>query len=121
MKKYGIPSSTAQPVEEIAESEAYQEYTVDGRVKKEQTNTGRAKSKYPEDEFVNDHTSVWGSWWNQYLGWGYACCHSNTKMSSCLGPKGKEHALQREFKAKKQRLKEELEAKAEKEEEKEAA
>ena len=35
------------------------------------------KSKYEEDVFINDHTSVWGSWFNKHLGWGYHCCHSN--------------------------------------------
>jgi pre-mRNA-processing factor SLU7 len=54
-----------------------------------------AKSKYPENVYINDHTSVWGSWWNEDLGWGYACCHNNIKMSMCLGQKGHELALQR--------------------------
>ena len=61
----------------------------------------KAKSKYPEDVFINDHTSVWGSWWNENLGWGYTCCHNTIKASMCLGVKGKEMALQKEYKVKK--------------------
>lgn len=100
------------PTEHLTETEAYYEYSIDGKLKKDTPQYGRIKSRYPEDVFANDHTSVWGSWWNQYLGWGYQCCHSNTKQSMCMGLKGKELALQREFKVKKQRMKEELEVKA---------
>jgi len=35
------------------------------------------RSKYEEDAFINDHTTVWGSWYNKHLGWGYGCCFSN--------------------------------------------
>lgn len=52
----------------------------------------------------NDHTTVWGSWYNKLLGWGYACCHSTEKYSYCLGNKGKEKALAAELKVKAQRL-----------------
>ncbi len=37
------------------------------------------KSKYPEDVIILNHKSVWGSWWNEVLGWGYSCCHGNDK------------------------------------------
>lgn len=94
LKKYGINESDLHRPETIVESEAYYEYTADGRLKRDNKD-GRIKSKYAEDVYVNDHTSVWGSWWNDHLGWGYACCHSNTKMSICGGHKGKELALQR--------------------------
>jgi hypothetical protein len=26
------------------------------------------KSKYEEDVFINNHTSVWGSWWKDHHG-----------------------------------------------------
>ena len=68
-------------------------------------------SKYPENVYIHDHTSVWGSWWNEYLGWGYACCHSNTKMSNCSGTRGHELALNRETKVKKEKLRKEIEEK----------
>ena len=51
------------------------------------------RSKYEEDVFINDHTSVWGSWYNPTLGWGYSCCYNTDKLSFCAGIKGKERAL----------------------------
>jgi pre-mRNA-processing factor SLU7 len=65
-----------------------------------------AKSKYEEDVFSNDHTAVWGSWYNKYLGWGYDCCHANEKTAYCVGLKGRERALARELKAKEQEVRE---------------
>ena len=47
-----------------------------------------AKSKYPEDIYINNHTSVWGSWWSDFR-WGYACCHSFVKNSYCTGEEGR--------------------------------
>ena len=47
-----------------------------------------AKSKYAEDIFPQNHTSVWGSWWSDFK-WGYACCHSFVKNSYCTGDLGK--------------------------------
>lgn len=55
------------------------------------------KSRYPEDQYINNHTSVWGSWWNETLGWGYSCCNSNDKLSMCEGEKGKRMAIIREY------------------------
>ena len=40
------------------------------------------KSKYEEDVFVNGHTSVWGSYFENGM-WGYACCHQLDKNSIC--------------------------------------
>ncbi|KAK5111881.1 hypothetical protein LTR62_004613 [Meristemomyces frigidus] len=37
---------------------------------------------YVEDVLINNHTSVWGSWWEDFM-WGYACCHSTMKKSFC--------------------------------------
>jgi len=58
------------------------------------------RSKYEEDVLINDHISVWGSWYNRYLGWGYICCYSTDKLSYCGGVKGKERAIAKEFKIK---------------------
>lgn len=34
-----------------------------------------AKSKYPEDAWINGHSSVWGSWYStDDKQWGFACC-----------------------------------------------
>jgi pre-mRNA-processing factor SLU7 len=54
-----------------------------------------ARSKYAEDVFTNNHTSVWGSWWSNFR-WGYQCCHSFVKNSYCTGEQGKEAFQQAE-------------------------
>ncbi|MCJ1231523.1 mRNA splicing protein, partial [Toensbergia leucococca] len=70
----------------VVENERYIEYDATGAVK------GAPKavttSKYPEDILINNHTSVWGSWWANFE-WGYACCHSLVKNSYCTGEEGK--------------------------------
>lgn len=71
------------------------------RVETKKIQNTMKKSKYAEDQFINNHTSVWGSWWNEVLGWGYACCHSNDKLSICEGESGKKMAVIREYKIKK--------------------
>ncbi|ANB14393.1 pre-mRNA splicing factor SLU7 [Sugiyamaella lignohabitans] len=45
------------------------------------------KSRYPEDIYPGNHSSVWGSYWINGK-WGFACCHSLVKHSYCLGEKG---------------------------------
>jgi pre-mRNA-processing factor SLU7 len=47
-----------------------------------------AKSKYPEDVFPNNHSSVFGSWWAKGV-WGYRCCHSTVRNSWCAGEEGR--------------------------------
>ena len=47
-----------------------------------------AKSKYEEDMYINNHLSVFGSYWEGGR-WGYSCCHSVVKMSYCTGEQGK--------------------------------
>ena len=51
------------------------------------------RSRYPEDVLINNHTSVWGSWWSNGT-WGYACCHQTTKNSYCTGEAGLESEAQ---------------------------
>merc|ERR1711894_663431 len=46
------------------------------------------KSRYEEDIFPGNHTSVWGSYWDAGR-WGYKCCHSFIKQSYCTGDAGK--------------------------------
>ena len=70
----------------ITESEAFVEYDEAGLIKGAPKQA--AKSKYPEDVFNNNHTSVWGSWWSDFK-WGYACCHSFVKNSYCTGDTGR--------------------------------
>lgn len=43
--------------------------------------------------YINNHTDVWGSWYDISSGtWGYACCHSTIHISYCAGEAGKEAA-----------------------------
>lgn len=49
------------------------------------------KSKYEEDVYINNHTSVWGSWWKDHQ-WGYKCCKQTMRNSYCTGAAGIEAA-----------------------------
>lgn len=51
------------------------------------------RSRYDEDVFHQNHTSVWGSYWENGK-WGYACCKSLVKNSMCLGDKAEAVAQQ---------------------------
>ena len=101
MQKYGTVHDSCDE-NRVEQSEVYVEFTRDGKIKR-QTKKTIAVSKYPEDQFNGNHSSVWGSWWNEVLGWGYACCHSNQKHSPCMGQKGKKNALIKEYRIKKER------------------
>lgn len=79
----------------FAQTERYIEYGRDGKMKNTFDKL-KGKSRYEEDKFINNHTTVWGSWWNEELGWGFACCHLNDRQTMCLGEKGKLLALKRE-------------------------
>jgi pre-mRNA-processing factor SLU7 len=70
----------------VVENELYVEYDDSGAIKGAPKTDG--KSKYAEDVLINNHTSVWGSWWANFQ-WGYACCHSTVKNSYCTGEEGK--------------------------------
>lgn len=85
----------------LGQTERYVEYDIDGQPINPNKKKDYFKSKYPEDVYNGDHTSVWGSWFNEALGWGYSCCHQNDKHSICLGEKGKRMA-QREIKYRKE-------------------
>ena len=89
LEKYG-GEQHLQPLQPrnmaVVENERYVEYDESGAIKGAPKTV--AKSKHPEDVFLNNHTSVWGSWWSHFQ-WGYACCHSNIKNSYCTGEDGK--------------------------------
>jgi pre-mRNA-processing factor SLU7 len=88
-EKYGVPDVTVSAKLRdagVTESERFIEYDASGAVKG--APKAVATSKYAEDVLVNNHTSVWGSWWNNFK-WGYACCHSLLKNSYCTGEAGK--------------------------------
>ncbi|KAH7037487.1 putative mRNA splicing protein [Microdochium trichocladiopsis] len=71
----------------VTESEQFVEYDEAGLIKG--APRAAAKSKYAEDVFPNNHTSIFGSWWSNFQ-WGYACCHSFIKNSYCVGDTGKQ-------------------------------
>ena len=49
------------------------------------------KTKYEEDVFINNHTSVWGSFYSKATGkWGYQCCHSCIRNAFCTGIVGRD-------------------------------
>lgn len=79
-----MPSSLRNMM--ITESETFVEYDDAGLIKGAPKK--KAKSKYTEDVLVNNHKSIWGSWWSNFK-WGYACCHSFVKNSYCTGEEGK--------------------------------
>lgn len=70
----------------VVENERYVEYDERGQIKgaPKASNT----SKYKENVLINNHKSIWGSWWSNFQ-WGFACCHSTTKNSYCTGDVGK--------------------------------
>lgn len=70
----------------VTESDSYVEYDDSGAIKG--APKAVIRSKYAEDVFINNHTSVWGSWWSNFR-WGYSCCHSMVKNSYCTGEEGK--------------------------------
>nr|CAI5843977.1 unnamed protein product [Callosobruchus analis] len=102
LERYGGEEHLKAPPKSLllAQTEHYVEYSRSGKlitgVEKEVI-----RSKYEEDVFINNHTSVWGSYWKAGE-WGYKCCHSFIKVhvfsvllyphlhnSYCLGEAGK--------------------------------
>ncbi|GLJ05215.1 hypothetical protein SUGI_0013910 [Cryptomeria japonica] len=88
LRKYGNAASEDKLPTELllGQSERQVEYDRAGRVIKGQEKTA-PKSKYEEDLFINNHTSVWGSWWKDHQ-WGYKCCKQTIKNSYCTGLAG---------------------------------
>merc|ERR1711974_33991 len=98
LDRYGGEEHLQKPDNELiyGQTADYKEFTCEGRVKTSDLAGEPAAvqkktmaSRYTEDVFINNHTSVWGSYW-QAGRWGYACCHSFIKQSYCLGSTHKE-------------------------------
>lgn len=89
LEKYGGAEHLDAPPKELllAQTEEYVEYSRSGKIMKGQEKA-TIKSKYEEDIYPNNHTSVFGSYWENFR-WGYCCCHSFIKMSYCTGEAGK--------------------------------
>ncbi|KAK1267066.1 Pre-mRNA-splicing factor SLU7 [Acorus gramineus] len=92
MEKYGNAASEEQLPKELllGQSEREIEYDRAGRIIKGQE-IALPKSKYEEDVYINNHTSVWGSWWKDHQ-WGYRCCRQTIRNSYCTGSAGIEAA-----------------------------
>jgi len=89
LDKYGGKDHLEAPPRALllAQTEEYVVYNRLGKVIEGQEKK-HVKSKYIEDEYVQNHTSVWGSFWTNGK-WGYQCCHSLVKQSYCTGDAGK--------------------------------
>ncbi|CAA7390496.1 unnamed protein product [Spirodela intermedia] len=92
MEKYGNAASEEPLPRELllGQSEREVEYDRAGRIIKGQE-AALPKSKYEEDVFINNHTSIWGSWWKDHQ-WGYKCCKQTIRNSYCTGSAGIEAA-----------------------------
>ncbi|KAL5220989.1 hypothetical protein ABZP36_025702 [Zizania latifolia] len=92
MEKYGNAASEEPIARELllGQSEREIEYDRTGRIIKGQ-DVALPKSKYEEDVFINNHTTVWGSWWRDHQ-WGYKCCKQTIRNSYCTGLAGIEAA-----------------------------
>merc|ERR1712038_836616 len=90
LDKYGGAEHLDAPPRELifSQTEDYVEYSRHGKVVKGDA-PKVVRSSYEEDVYINNHTSVWGSWWSSGE-WGYKCCHQLVKNSYCTGEAGKE-------------------------------
>ena len=71
IKRYGGVEHFDAPPKELllAQTEDYVEYSRQGTVIKGQEKA-KTKSKYIEDVYINNHTTVWGSFWEALFGHG---------------------------------------------------
>ena len=92
LAKYGGQEHLEAPPKQLllAQSEDYVEYSRHGTIIKG-AEKAKIKSRYEEDVYLNNHTSVWGSYWHEGQ-WGYKCCHSFIKESYCTGMAGRDAA-----------------------------
>ncbi|TFY57607.1 hypothetical protein EVG20_g8477 [Dentipellis fragilis] len=94
LAKYGGEKYLESAPKELlqGQTEEYVEYSRTGQIVHGKERV-KARSKYPEDVYINNHTDVWGSWYDPGSeSWGYACCNSSTHMSYCTGEAGKSAA-----------------------------
>jgi len=75
------------------QSEHYVEYSTSGKVIKGQEKA-MAKSKYDENVLVQNHTAVWGSFWENGQ-WGYACCKQTHRNAYCVADTLRKEATER--------------------------
>jgi len=95
LEKYGEQSAAPSKELLLAQTENYVEYNRKGKLIKG-AERPIAKSRYDEDIYPGNHTSVFGSYYKDGE-WGFKCCHSFIKNSYCIGEQG--HALEDELPA----------------------
>ncbi|XP_060576585.1 pre-mRNA-splicing factor SLU7-like [Ruditapes philippinarum] len=95
LEKYGGEEHLEAPPKQLllAQTEDYVEYSRHGTVLKG-AEKPVVRSKYEEDVYINNHTSVWGSYWHAGS-WGFKCCCSTIKESYCTGQAGIDAAHER--------------------------
>ncbi|XP_043196909.1 pre-mRNA-splicing factor SLU7-like [Amphibalanus amphitrite] len=89
LEKYGGEEHLDAPPRELllAQTEHYVEYSRQGKIVKG-AEKEVVRSQYEEDVYINNHTTVWGSYWRDGH-WGYKCCYSLIKNSYCTGEAGR--------------------------------
>ncbi|EDV20114.1 Pre-mRNA-splicing factor SLU7 [Trichoplax sp. H2] len=94
LEKYGGEEHLDAPPRDmlLSQTENYVEYSRFGNMIKGQEKV-TIRSKYEEDILINNHKTVWGSYWKDGR-WGYACCHSFIKMSYCTGSLNQQSRLE---------------------------
>lgn len=91
-----VPQHIKQQIIEQQQIDSSNDTTVDDNVvddgiKQESSlpSEQRNKSIYDEDIYINNHSSVWGSYYDINTNkWGYKCCHQFIKNSYCTGNDG---------------------------------
>ncbi|TKY85551.1 hypothetical protein EX895_005713 [Sporisorium graminicola] len=95
------------------QTEQYVEYNQAGKLVKGLDKVV-PKSRWDEDVLENNHTAVWGSWYDlETAEWGYGCCRSKVWNSYCTGEAGIE-ASKATFAPLKAKEKEDVQEKKEK-------
>lgn len=84
-EKYGNAASEEEIPRELllGQSERQVEYDHAGRII-QGVELSLPRSKCEEDVYINNHTSVWGSWCKDHQ-WGYKCCKQTIKNSYRIG------------------------------------
>jgi pre-mRNA-processing factor SLU7 len=77
----------------FSQTENFTIYSRDGKPLKAPTDRLFPRSKYEEDVHLNNHTSVWGSYWENG-NWGYSCCWQLVKNSYCTGKAGRDARIE---------------------------
>jgi len=99
LDKYGGVEHLDVPKEYLGTaSDLYLEYSADGKIIRG-AEAVIPKSKWEEDVLINNHKSIWGSYWEDGK-WGYACCKQTVKNSYCTGQAGiaaKENLIKEEI------------------------